>query len=236
MTAEEQSGGANMDQSKKTTERILAALLVGCLTMGLVDAVIQPGYFVKSMLKLGLFLILPYLAVYRSQPEAMKQLFRWQGVGVWPLVLGLGTFGGILGLYFLVGPYFDFSMVTGALQGELGINAGNFVFVALYISFINSLLEEFFFRGFGYLTLRNHIPEKWAMAVSSLSFALYHVAMIVGWFRLDLLLLLISLLVFAGVMLNLFDRRSGNLYLSWFVHMFANFAINTVGFLLFGLI
>lgn len=216
--------------------RILTALAAGCLVMGLIDAVIQPGYLVKSGLKLLLFLLLPYLAVYRGSPQAMRRLFRWQGAGIWPVVLGLGTFGGILGLYFLLGPYFDFSMVTGALQEELGVNAGNFIFVALYISFINSLLEEFFFRGFGYLTLRDYVPHKWALGISAVSFALYHVAMMVGWFRLDLMVLLISLLTFAGVMLDLFDKRSGNLYLSWFVHMFANFAINTVGFILFGLI
>ena len=32
----------------------------------------------------------------------------------------------------------------------MGVNAGNFVFVALYISIVNSLLEEFFFRGFAF--------------------------------------------------------------------------------------
>lgn len=223
-------------KNRRMVCRILAALATGCLVMGLIDAVIQPGYLVKSVLKLLLFLLLPYLAVYREEPQSMKGLFRWQGVGVWPVVLGLGTFGGILALYFLIGPYFDFSMVTGALQEELGVNAGNFIFVALYISFVNSLLEELFFRGLGYLTLRSYVSNRCALGVSAMSFALYHVAMMVGWFRLDLLVLLISLLTFAGVMLDLFDRRSGNLYLSWFVHMFANFAINTVGFLLFGLI
>ncbi len=223
-------------KNRKMVYRILAALAVGCLVMGLIDAVIQPGYQIKSGLKLLLFLMLPYLAVYRSSPQAMRRLFRWQGAGIWPVVLGLGTFGGILGLYVLIGPYFDFSMVTGALQEELGINAENFIFVSLYISFINSLLEEFFFRGLGYLTLRDHVPHRWALGISAVSFALYHVSMMVGWFRLDLLILLISLLTFAGVMLDLFDKRSGNLYLSWFVHMFANFAINTVGFMLFGLI
>ena len=223
-------------KNRNMVYRILAALATGCLVMGLIDAVIQPGYLVKSGLKLLLFLLLPYLAVYREEPQTMKRLFRWQGVGVWPVVLGFGTFSGILALYFLIGPYFDFSMVTGALQEELGVNAGNFIFVALYISFINSLLEEFFFRGLGYLTLRNYISDRYALGISAMSFAMYHVAMMVGWFRLDLLVLLISLLTFAGVMLDLFDRRSGNLYLSWFVHMFANFAINTVGFLLFGLI
>ncbi len=226
-----------MEQNKRNKAcRVLAALASGCLAMGLIDAVIQPGYLVKSGLKLLLFLMLPYLAVYRSSPQSMKRLFRWQGVGIWPVVLGLGTFAGILGLYVLLGPYFDFTMVTGALQEELGVTAGNFIFVALYISFVNSLLEEFFFRGMGYLTLRDYLPHRWALGISAVSFALYHVAMMLGWFHLDLLVLLILLLSFAGVLLDRFDKRSGTIYHSWFIHMFANFAINTVGFMLFGLI
>lgn len=219
-------------KNKNVVCRILAALVIGCLAMGLVDAVIQPGYLVKSGLKLLLFLLLPYLAVYRTEPRAMRRLFYWQGTGIWPVVLGLGTFGGILGLYFLIGPYFDFSMVTGALREELGVNAGNFIFVALYISFINSLLEEFFFRGFGFLLLRRQIPQRAAYALSAGTFALYHVAMMIGWFQLDLLTLLIALLAAAGLFLDFFDRKSENLYFSWFIHMFANFSINTVGFLL----
>ena len=32
------------------------------------------------------------------------------------------------------------------------------------------------------------------------------------------------------------NELNNNIYSSWFVHMFANFAINTVGFILFGVI
>lgn len=213
--------------------RILLALLVGCAAMGLVDAVIRPGYLVKSLVKLVLFLGLPWFSYYCTRRTELRALFRWQGLGIKPIALGLGVYGLVLGLYFTIGRFFDFTMVTGALQTELGVNAGNFLFVSLYISFVNSLLEEFFFRGFGFLSLRRHLSRGVAYALSALSFALYHVAMMVGWFRLDLLTLLIALLTAAGLFLDFFDRKSESLYFSWFIHMFANFSINTVGFLLF---
>lgn len=211
---------------------MLLALLAGCAAMAVVDAVIRPGYLLKSLVKLGLFASLPLLACRGAAKRELMDLFRWKGLGCRPLILGLGVYGLILGLYFTIGPFFDFTGVVGALQSELGVNAGNFLLVSLYISFVNSLLEEFFFRGFGFLLLRRRIPQGAAYAFSAGAFALYHVAMMIGWFKLDLLALLIALLVAAGLFLDFFDRRSENLYFSWFIHMFANFSINTVGFLL----
>ena len=34
---------------------------------------------------------------------------------------------------------------------EVLVMAGNFLYVSLYISLMNSFLEEFFFRGFGFI-------------------------------------------------------------------------------------
>ena len=39
-----------------------------------------------------------------------------------------------------------------------------------------------------------------------------------------------------GCIFNYLNEMNGNIYPSWFVHMFANFGINTVGFILFGVI
>lgn len=215
---------------------VMGAVAVGCLVMGWMDAVVQPGYLVKSLCKLALFLLLPWLCRYRRHPAQFKRLFALQGLSLRPLLLGPGVYGGILLLYIGIGRFFDFTQVVGALDRDLGVGPGNFWLVSLYIALVNSLLEEFFFRGFGYLALRESLSRPWAHLFSALSFALYHVAMLVGWFRLDLLSLLIALLVCAGLFLSWLDEKSRTLYPSWLVHMFANLAINTVGFLLFGLL
>lgn len=221
---------------KQEAWRILIAIGMACLVMGIVDAVVRPGYLIKSMCKLALFLGLPYFLYYRRRRGEAGALFRWSRRSWYAIVLGTGIYGLILGGYLLISHIFDFSMVTGALEADLGVHAGNFVFVALYISFVNSLLEEFFFRGFGYLTLRKYLPERWVSGISAAVFALYHVSMLLGWFRWDLLILLIGGLLVAGLVFNWCDRRTGTLWFSWFLHMFANFSINTVGFLLLGIL
>ena len=222
-------------KTKREVLKILSIIGAACLVMGLVDAVIRPGYLVKSAWKVALFLGLPFLLYYRGRWEEVGRMFRWNRSSVRAIGLGFGVYGLILGGYALLAHIFDFSMVTGALETDLGVHAGNFVFVALYISFVNSLLEEFFFRGFGFLSLRQYLSERWASWISAAAFALYHVAMLLGWFRWDLLALLIAGLLVAGWLLNWCDRKAETLWFSWFLHMFANFAINTVGFLLLGI-
>ena len=216
---------------------ILSLMVLGCVFMGCIDGVVQPGYLVKSLWKLAFFLALPLIFYYRKSPAQLKPFFSLPtGAKYLPFVLGLVVYGGILLLYFTIGRFFDFSGVVGALDAELGIDRSNFIFVSLYISFVNSLLEEFFFRGFGFLSLREYCSRRFCYFFSAAAFALYHVAMMAGWFRLDLLTLLIALLMAAGAVLNWFNEHSRSLWFSWCIHMFANFSINTVGFLLFGLL
>ena len=152
------------------------------------------------------------------------------------LPLGGGVFLFLLGAYALLGPYFDFSAVTGALETNMGVTGRNFWLVSLYIALINSFLEEFFFRGFGFLSLSESLGRKWACLFSSLLFALYHVAIMASWFSLALFSLLTAGLAAAGLLFNWLDSRTNSLYPSWFVHICANLAINTIGFLLFGLL
>ena len=219
-------------KNKKGALPILAVLALACLLMGVVDALWQPGYVIKSAVKLGLFLGLPWLVRYRIEREELRSFFRLDGRLFRAVSAGLGIYGLITGGYFLVSRFFDFSGVTGALEQDVGVTAGNFLLVAVYISFVNSLLEEFFFRGFAFLSLRQQLGEGTASLCSAGAFALYHVAMLLGWFRWDLLCLLIAGLLAAGLLFNRVDRRSGTLWNSWCLHMFANFAINTVGVIL----
>ena len=72
-------------------------------------------------------------------------LLRPKKKGLLPAIaLGVGIYGVILGGYFLVSPFFDFSRIAGALTENAGVTKVNFLYVSLYISFANSFLEEFF--------------------------------------------------------------------------------------------
>lgn len=222
--------------NKKKT--IILIVLIGCLIMGFIDAVIRPEYLIKSFIKIMLFSIMPILYSRYDKELNLSSLFKVKSKKeiIIALLSGVAIFTVILGAYFIIGNFFNFSNVVPSLSENVGINNNNFIFVAIYISFINSLLEEFFFRGFAFLKLKEVSTRRFAYIFSSLAFALYHVAMMIGWFDISLFILTLSGLFIGGIIFNYFNEKYKNIYVSWLIHMFANFAINTVGFILFNMI
>lgn len=207
--------------------------------MTFIDAVVHPAYILKIPIKIIFFLALPmiFFAIYREEWAEFKKLFKFQKQGLlFAFLLALAVFSVILGGYFLTRNYIDFSAVTTSLTSGMGITADNFLYVAIYISIMNSFLEEFFFRGFGFITLKKYVNLKFAYLYSPVLFAIYHVGMLVNMFHPVVLLLLMLGLIVGGLIFNALNDKFGNIYPSWFVHMAANFAINTVGFILFGVI
>ena len=219
---------------KKKSTVIILAVVVCCAVMAVVDGIISPHYAVKSAVKAVLFLGIPAVICRNS---GLKELFKTEKNGLGrALLLGMAVYSIIVGGYFLLKEVFDFSAITEALTGNIGVNRENFAFVAIYISFVNSFLEEFFFRGFGFLTLKKFLSPRVASVFSAAIFSLYHIAMMVGWFSAGLYILCIVGLFVGGLIFNKLNVKFGNIYTSWLVHMFANFAINTIGFILFGII
>lgn len=218
---------------------VLISVIICAGGMSLVDGIVRPQYFIKSLIKIALFLLVPlvYFLLNRAERGELKKLFKPRCRELLlSLSLGLGIFAVILGGYFLLRSVIDFSGIADKLTGDVGVNRDNFVFVSLYISFVNSLLEEFFFRGFAFLTLKRNTTRKFAHSFSALAFSLYHAGMMIGWFGIGIVLLALAGLYVGGVIFNILNEKSENIYASWLSHMFANFAINTIGFILFGII
>ena len=213
---------------------VLTATVLGCAAMAIVDGIIRPDYAIKSAIKIIFFLAVPFLCSISNKELEFRSLFHFNKKGILvALSMGIIVYGAILGGYFLLKDVFDFSGVASSLSSNAGVDSSNFVFVSIYISFANSFLEEIFFRGFIFKNLKKHGSLRLAYIFSSLAFALYHVAMMIGWFGLPVVLISLAGLFVGGLIFDKFDEKYENIYLSWLVHMFANFATNTIGFILF---
>lgn len=222
---------------RKRAAVIFAVLFIGCAAMALVDGIISPPYAVKSAVKIMLFGAIPVAVTVfigdKSFFDVLKPTKRGLAVS---LCLGVLLYALILGGYFLLRGVFDFSAVTESLTEGEGVTKENFPFVAIYISVCNSFLEEFFFRGFAFLGLKRLLGRRLSYTVSALAFAVYHIAIMSGWFSPVLFVLLLLGLYLGGVVFNFLDEKTGDLYPSWILHAAANLAINTVGLILFGII
>lgn len=213
---------------------VLVLVLIGCVAMAMVEVLTDPDYAMKSVAKVLLFL--GCVGVYVL---ASRERLGWFQKPAWrdlkqALALAALTFFGILGGYALLSPWLDLSAIPGALAGGAGVTAEIFPLVALYITLCNSLLEEIFFRGFAFLTLRRHCAPALTWGFSAGSFAVYHVSIMDGWFHPAVFLLFTLGLAAAGALFNFLDRR-GSIWNGWLVHMAANLAINLIGMRMFGI-
>ena len=223
---------------KKQSLYIILAVTLLSLAVTLIDAFIAPAYFVKVLFKVIFFLLIPmsYFFFFKSEKEGFKKLFRFQKQTMLKaLLFGVAIYAVILGGYFLTRNYFDYSGIVSSI-GKMGIDGDNFLYVSIYIALINSFLEEFFFRGFGFITLSAHTGKRFSYIFSSALFAVYHAGMMRGMFELPILILVFVGLFIGGCIFNYLNGSSENIYTSWAAHMCANFAINTVGFIVLGVI
>ena len=217
----------------KTKNYVVVSVLLCTIAMCIVDGIIKPPYFYKSLLKIVCFLIIP-LIKYKSMH--IGKLFDLRKMDLkYPVLLGIGVFSVVIIAYFICKSFIDLSAIEGLL-GMSDINADNFIYVALYISFMNSLLEEFFFRGYAFLLLKDVSSKKFAYIFSSAMFAIYHVGMTSGWFNIIIYFLSLFGLFIGGCIFDYLNDRYENIYPSWIVHMCANFAINTIGMMMFNII
>ena len=210
---------------KRKAFSILFAVVLACAFMALVETVLRPGYLVKSCIKWVLFLGLSI--------GSLRGSLRREGLGL-GLCLGGGIFAVILAAFFLFRNFIDLGAIADGLLGKEGISRENFLWVALYISIVNSLLEELLFRGLAYLELRKHTSEGFAAIFSAAAFAAYHIAILDGWFTWWVYGLCMTGLFLGGLIFSALDRR-GSLLPSWLAHAGANLAINTIGLFMFGL-
>ena len=218
---------------------IIITVLLSSIIMSIIDAYIQPTYFYKSINKIFLFMLIPmiYFVLYKDEFQQFKQLFIPKKKD-FLLSLGLGgiVYIIIIVAYMIFKNWIDFSSIKDSLTSGVGVNANNFLYVAIYISFMNSLLEEFFFRGYAFILLKQKTNRIFAYVFSAGLFAFYHVGMTSGWFNGFIYVLAMFSLFVGGCIFNFLNEKCENIYASWFVHMFANFAINTIGCILFGII
>ncbi len=215
---------------------IYIPVILCCAAMAFVDSIWQPGYALKSAVKILLFLALPVLILHLQKDGGFFFLKPDRKSFLTGAILGTVTLGVILLGYQLLKPYLDLSAIPDALSKDAGINAENFVYVSIYISLCNSFLEEFLFRGFAFLYPRRNGKSGLFNTLSALCFAVYHCAILDGWFSPALYGIILIALFGCGLLFNFLDRYRERIWASWLVHLFANIGINLIGMELLGIL
>ncbi len=221
-----------MGKNKEKAYGIIILVIICCIIMALVETVIEPVYFVKSAIKVTVFLLFPLIFAKAVKLKLFDNSFALDKKSLIRLLL-LGSFiyAAIIGLYALTKNIFDYSSLVDSLSTDQKVDSSSFIWIALYISFCNSFLEEFLFRLISFIKLSEFTGKKTAYIFSSVIFAVYHIAMIGTSFPLPLLFLALIGLAAGGFIFDYVDEKNNKIYNSWIIHMFADFALMTIWYI-----
>lgn len=212
--------------------------IIALAFMYYVEAFWQPGFLLKSISKLTSFGLA--IAVYYQLTREEFALFGFSQINKkslkYILTLAVAVFLLTLLGYALIKNLIDLDNIKDNLLRKEKITKETFPYVALYISFVNSFLEELFFRGFLFGNMKSLGKRKLGYLISPLLFALYHIAIIDSWFSTPVFILMTVGLFGVGVFFNYLYEKANSFIGPWIVHILANFAINTVGFIMLGII
>lgn len=222
----------NTEKERHAARKIMALVALCCTAMAVIEVAVEPAYPVKSGIKVVVFLLFPLAAAKVARLRLFDRSLHLGGRDIAKLLaLGALIYGVILGGYALTRGIFDYGALVTSLSADQRVDSDSFWGVALYIALCNSLLEEFLFRAVSFLLLSRYAARRLAYTFSSVAFALYHVAMIGSSFPLPLLLLSLIGLAAGGCIFDYVDEKSGTIYPSWVIHMFADLAIMTIWYL-----
>lgn len=217
--------------------QVIILTILSCLALFYVEQILEVSYIMKTLAKVVLFLLVPVVFIKVVLKEKLFDALRLNQIDVKGLQYGAGL--GLLSMivilvaYVLLQNHIDEETIILDLQNRLNITLETYLFVALYITFGNSFLEEFYFRGFIFLKFYQSGYHTLGYIFSSALFAIYHVAIFATWFSFELILLALAGLFTVGLIFNWLDTKSNNFLNSWILHICADIAVVSIGFYLF---
>lgn len=208
--------------------------VISCYIMYYIEQEIGISYLPKSAIKIISFVIIPIFLIMKVKREKIFDYLHLKGLKIRNLNSGflIGIMGAlaIISLGFTLSGYIDFDSLRLELAEKLNITKNIFILVALYITFVNSFIEEFFFRGFVYLNMENSIAKIPRMIFSGVLFGMYHMGIFLTWFDSWLIMLCVLALSLVGILLCYINGKTKNFLNSWLIHIIGDGAILTYGY------
>ncbi len=211
---------------------ILSSILV-TLALYLINQIVDPNYFVKSVIKIVLFLSIPYIHVKWIKKSTIREVYgiRFNGKRhfFYSVLTGMTSFATIVVAFFLLREELSLDSIGRQVAEGNVMTPATIIAVGLYIILFNSLLEEIFFRGFIFLNLYELKHKKMAYLYSSILFGIYHIGIFKTWFNEQIIALSLFGLIGIGLVFGRLNTHNHNILNSWIAHALADLAIMLIG-------
>ncbi len=214
---------------------LLAGLVVLPLGMVVVQLAFKLDGVVGYSLYKVLFLVPPLIYCRMRGIRVVGDVLKpgnWRNTLPTAIGLGLACAAIFLGVYFVaIDHLVDRSVIVERMGAQFSVTAATVALVAPVTIFFNSLLEEFFSRGFafGQLVRRQRILGR---CLPAAAFSVQHLLFINQWLAPGLLAVVgVGLFVFAWILQMLYEKAD-SIVAPWVVHILADLAMMTIALLL----
>ncbi|NDK08334.1 CPBP family intramembrane metalloprotease [Candidatus Gracilibacteria bacterium] len=216
---------------KLTPKIIISYALIACTLLYITENVYHPVYLLQLIQKVISFVIIPVIIgyIFKTQfgrfGKITKQSFLYG--------LSLGILGGIaiFVAYYLLKEVIDWNAIDNSMESRK-INESTFILVFTYIMFGNSLVEEYFFRGVIFNTLKDNYKIS-AYLLSSIAFSLYHITIFQTWFHGYILLIALFGLFLGGLFFAWLYKKTNGIWGAYIFHILADLVILVIGYYTF---
>ena len=226
---------------KKQLILLFALIIIPVIVIFLSRLLFPANYILSSIYKI-IFLFPLFYYFFIEKKSFKKSLFENFSFKTFRKNILLLIFIGIIlaSIYllgfFLFKSYLDINNIVSKLQELASINVNNLIFIGLYIILINSLLEEFFWRGFIFKKLIKLVKPWTAHLSTGIAFSFHHIMFFYDWFTLGFFILVTIGLTIYSIIMNFIFQKYQDLFSCWIVHGIVDIAQIFIAFMIFGLI
>ena len=229
-----------MDTKKQTT-LLLILLIVPPIVIFLSRQLFAANYIFSSIYKI-IFLFPLFFRLFIEKKTLKHSLFknfsfkRFKKYIFSIIPIGVILASIYVSSFLLFKDWLDLQIIVTKLHELISLNISNLIFIGLYIVIVNSLLEEYFWRGFMFEKLRKLIKPWMAHIFTGIAFSFHHIMFYYNWFNMTFFLIVTIGLIFYAIMMNFIFQRYKDLLSCWLVHSFVDIAQIFIAFKIFGLI
>lgn len=204
--------------------KIIIYSIISLVILYFSEQIFMLPYITKTIIKIPIFFLIPIIYSKYNLAFKIKKLEV-----KYILLFSLFIFSIIMSAYYILKPFIDINAISYDFSNRMLLDKSSIIIAIIYTLFINSFIEEIFFRGFIFQGLLNQGWNKRAYIFSSSLFAVYHIAIFKTWFNINLILLILVGLFIGGIIFSYFVKRTKSFLSSWIIHMSADLAIIMIG-------
>jgi membrane protease YdiL (CAAX protease family) len=227
--------------AKKQTALLFSLIILPVVILFLSSGLVKANYFFTWIYKL-LYLFPIFYGLYIERKTLKQSLFenfsfrRFKKKVILMLGIGIIIAAIYVAAFFLLKGHLDLQLIAAELGAFASINLNNIIFIGISIIIVDSLLEEFFWRGFMFDRMRKLMKPWIAYLITGIAFSFHHIMFYHGWFNLTFFIIATFGLAAYAMIMNYIFQRYKDLLSCWVVHAFADIAQISIALMVFGMI